>query len=107
MAAKDMSGMSDEQLVHAELQLERDLLAASFRLRTGQLENTASLGQMRRQIARLRTAQRQRELEQGLKTDSLRNRFRASFQPAAVAAVESPASGGFLKGMVDKIGSAE
>lgn len=107
MAANEINSLTDEQLVHAELQLERDLLAATFRLRTGQLEDTSSLGRMRRKIARLRTAQRQRELGQGLKTDSLRNRYRATFQPAAVAPAEAAASGGFLKGMVDKIGNAD
>lgn len=104
--ATDLNTLSDEQLVHAELQLERDLLAASFRLRTGQLEDTSSLGRIRKQIARIRTAQRQREVSQGLTTDALRNRFRATFQPAAVAP-ESKAGGGFLKGMVDKIGTTD
>lgn len=106
MATKpNFDSLTDEQLVHKELQLERDMLAASFRLKTGQLDDTAGLGRMRRDIARLRTAQRARELAQGLSKDALRNRYRGTFQPgAAVEASGAPASSGFLKGIVDKIG---
>lgn len=107
MATTDIRALSDEQLVHAELQLERDMIAASFRLRTGQLEDTASLGRMRRQIARVRTQQRQRELEQGLAKDSLRNLHRATFQPSAGQEQGGEGSGGFLKGIVDKIGGKD
>lgn len=104
MAKQNFDALSDEQLVHKELGLERDLIAASFRQKTGQLEDTASLRRMRRDIARLRTAQRQRELQQGLGKDSLRNRFRATFVPSAGDQAEAPqGSGGFLKGIVDKI----
>ena len=105
MAKQNLDALTDEQLVHRELQLERDLLAASFRLRTGQLEDTESLGRLRKDIARARTAQRRRELDQGLAKDSLRNRYRGSFQPdAAASSDDQPSSGGFLKGLVDKIG---
>jgi len=103
MTAAEFQAMSDEQLVHNELQVERELLASSFRLKTGQLENTASLSVMRKQIARLRTAQRQRELAQGLARDTLRNRYRGTFQASALVAAAAGA-GGFVKGMVDKIG---
>ena len=92
MATPDIRTMSDEQLVHAELQLERDLLAATFRLRTGQLEDTSTLGRVRRQIARLRTAQSAREREQGVAKDDLRNRYRATTRGAVRRGVLRPSS---------------
>ncbi|RME20159.1 MAG: 50S ribosomal protein L29 [Deltaproteobacteria bacterium] len=105
MAKLNLDALTDEQLVHRELELERELLAAGFRLRTGQLEDTSRLRRLRRDIARIRTAERARELSQGLPKDSLRNRYRGSFQPGAVAeSGESASSGGFIKGLVDKMG---
>ncbi len=105
MAKQNLDALTDEQLVHRELQLERELLAAGFRLRTGQLEDTESLGRLRKDIARARTAQRSRELDQGLAKDSLRNQHRGSFQAGSGdAGGEQASSGGFLKGLVDKIG---
>ena len=106
MNSQEIQALSDEQLVHNELQLERDLLAASFRLRTGQLEDTAGLGRIRRDIARLRTAQRSRERAQGLNKDALRNQHRATFQ-AKASGSGAGASGSFVKGLVDKMGSQE
>ncbi|MCB9777344.1 MAG: 50S ribosomal protein L29 [Alphaproteobacteria bacterium] len=103
MSYSELNKLSDEQLVHRELQLERELIAANLRLKTGQLEDTASLGRIRKEIARARTAQRGREREQGLNTDALRNRFRATFQPTAPAAAEGRAAGGFVAGLVDKV----
>lgn len=103
MTRQEIEALSDEQVVHAELQLERELLQSSFRLRTGQLDDTARMGRLRRDIARLRTAQRSRELSQGLFKDALRNKFRATFQ-AAEGAVAVGASGAFVKGLVDKMG---
>lgn len=100
---KDLKKLDDQALVHAELQLERDLITASFRLRTGQLDDTASIGRVRRDLARSRTLQRQRELDHGLAKDSLRSRYRSTFQPSAAEAEGTGGSGGFLKGFVDKI----
>lgn len=104
MAIADLHKLNDEELVHTELQLERDLLAASFRLRTGQLDDTASVGRVRKDIARARTVQREREREQGLPKDSLRTRHRPTFSAKASEDQPTAGSGGFLKGIVDKIG---
>lgn len=104
MAKQKLDTLSDEQLVHRELQLERELIAAGFRHRTGQLEDTESLGRTRREIARARTAQRQRELAQGLAKDALRRQYRPTFDPQAAEAAAGGASGGFVKGIVDKLG---
>ena len=58
--------LSDAELVHKVLQAERDLVAARFKHSLNQLENTAKLGVLRRDIARMRTEARSRELENGL-----------------------------------------
>lgn len=107
MQYKDMASLSDEGLVHAELAAERELLAATFRLRMGNLEDTSTIGKLRKKIARLRTAQRERERAQGLATDSLRNRFSASFAPSVAPGPSAGSSGSFVKGLVDKVGVSE
>lgn len=106
MGKSDFSTLTDEGLVHAELGAERELLAAGFRLRMGNLEDTSSIGKLRRKIAQLRTAQRTRERAQGLLKDSLRGRYSATFVPQAAGAT-SGGSAGFVKGLVDKIESNE
>ena len=47
--------LTDEQLVHKVLQVERDLVTARFKHSMNQLENTARLRVLRRDIARLQT----------------------------------------------------
>ena len=97
---------SDEKLVHHELQLERDLIAANFRLGMRQLEDTSQLSKIRRGIARARTVQRERERENGLPNNALRDAHRTSFKPGAVAGAAASA-GGFLKGIAGKLGIGE
>lgn len=102
--------LDDQQLVHSELRLERDLIHARFALKTGQLDDTSQLAKIRKDIARLRTVQRERERDQGLPSDFLREKFRSSFDPKAQAAVPDEADGGskgFLKGIVDKVTGKE
>lgn len=106
MAKTDFSALSDEALVHAELGAERELLAAGFRLRMGNLEDTSSIGKLRRRIAQLRTAQRSRERDQGVLKDSLRGRYASTFVAQASTATGGGASG-FVKGLVDKIETKE
>lgn len=110
MATTNYGALSDEALVHKELDLERQLLDLTFRHRTGQLEDTSKLGKIRKDIARARTAERARELVQGLNKDELRNRHRATFRPTpaepSAPAAQQEAGGerrGFLQGLVDKI----
>ncbi len=98
--------MGDEAVVHKVLTLERDLVAARFRHSLNQLENTASLRGLRREIARLRTEMRRREREQELPKDSLLHRFRGSFQGESAASgepAEAGEKGGFLSGIVDRL----
>ncbi|MED5370389.1 MAG: 50S ribosomal protein L29 [Myxococcota bacterium] len=104
MATTDWKSMTDEQLVHHELQLERQMVTAEFQLATNQLEDSSVIGKLRKDIARARTFQRERELNQGLAKDSLRNKFRGSFSAADAGSQADGAGAGFLQGIVDKVG---
>jgi hypothetical protein len=74
-----------------------------------QLENTARLKVLRREIAQLRTEARARELANGLAKDDLIARHRSTFagvRPAASGAAPAEKSG-FLSGIVDKLTGKE
>jgi large subunit ribosomal protein L29 len=107
MASPDWNAMSDVELVHHELQLERDMLTARFQLATNQLEDSSVVSKLRRGIARARTAQRAREIAQELSKDQLRNTHRGSFAPSESQATDGESAGGFLQGIVDKVGGNE
>jgi large subunit ribosomal protein L29 len=98
--------LSDEALTHHLFEVERDLVRARFAHSMGQLENTATLGRLRKSIARIKTETRKRELSQGLPKDALIRAHRASFKAAAsTESVGQSAEerGGFLQGIVDKL----
>ncbi len=105
--------MSDEQLVHKVLQSERDLVASRFKLSMQQLENTSRLRVIRKEIARMRTEARRREIAAGLSRDALLGQHRRSFSAeervagAAAAPVPKAEKGGFLAGIVDKLKGKE
>ena len=103
------SELTDEQLVHQVLQTERDLIGARFKHSTSQLENTSKLRVLRREIARLRTETRSREIAQGLAKNGLLIQHRKTFGGAAPSEAASPAQekGGFLSGIVDKLTGKE
>lgn len=61
-ALKDeLNGLSTAELVAKEKELKDELFNLRFQLATGQLENTARLKEVRKQIARIKTALRQEE----------------------------------------------
>lgn len=99
--------LSDEQLVHKVLQAERDLVATRFKHKTNTLENTSSLRVIRRDIARLRTEARRRELEGGLAKGELLSKFASSFTRASSGEAAPAEKGGFLSGIVDKLTGKE
>lgn len=108
MKYSELSTFSDEDLVHRELALEREYTGARFRLYTNQLEDSSKLKKLRRQIAQIRTAARQREAAQGLAKDSLRDRYAGSFKAGSSSdGAQQSGDGGFLQGIVDKFGSNE
>jgi ribosomal protein L29 len=74
-----LDSLSDEELVHLELQLDRDIVEMRFAKQMGTLKETHRFKQMRRQIARFRTEQIRRERELGLSKNSIRNAHRLSF----------------------------
>lgn len=106
MKYSEITALTDEQLVHRELALERSLLAHQLRHRLGKLENTSVLGKVRRDIARAQTAITARERDAGLAAGTLRSRHAASFVPSATTEA-TEAGGGFLKGLLDTPSAAE
>ena len=95
---------SDKELIHDLLDHERQLMADRMKHSANQLENTAGLRALRRSIARLHTEARRREIEQGLRKDTLLHTHRQTY--ASGAAPERPGGGdkgGFLAGIVDKL----
>ncbi len=63
MEPKDLRENSDEELAVKEHELKESLFLLRLRQRTNQLESPARLAQTRRDIARIKTIQRARELE--------------------------------------------
>ena len=62
MKASEYSAMSVEQLVAREKELKAELFTLRFQLATGQLQNPKQITQTRRDIARVKTVLRQKEL---------------------------------------------
>ena len=81
----DFEALSDESLVHAELQLDRDLVELRFRKNAGSLRNVMKVREVRRNIARVRTEQRNRERAAELGKNALRDQHRGTFVPAVVS----------------------
>jgi large subunit ribosomal protein L29 len=63
MRAKDVRELSDDELVTKERDLAESLAMLRLRFRTNQLESPARMGLARRDIARIRTVRRERELK--------------------------------------------
>lgn len=101
--------LSDEQLVHRVFDQERELVQARFRHSMNQLENTARLKVLRREIATLKTEARSREIARGLRKGELIHTHRQTYRADAAAAREiaPEQKGGFLSGIVDKLSGKE
>ena len=59
---QELNGLTTDQLLNLEKELKEEFFNLRFQLATGQLENTASLKQVRKDIARVKTVLRQQEL---------------------------------------------
>ncbi|WP_433596866.1 50S ribosomal protein L29 [Limosilactobacillus reuteri] len=59
---QELNGLTTDKLLDCEKELKEQLFNLRFQLATGQLENTASLKQVRKDIARVKTVLRQQEL---------------------------------------------
>ena len=64
MKAKDLVGLSTEELLEKEADYRQELFNLRFQLATGQLENTARIKQVRKNIARVKTVLRQAGIAQ-------------------------------------------
>ncbi len=132
MKAAELNGLSDEQLVHKALELERALMGHGFRHRLGQLENTSVLRKTRRDLARVKTVITAREQASAL-ADAVKSiqedgeaglafaagvslkankgtllaKHRATYVPAAPSKANAEAGSEFLTGILDKGGAAE
>src|SRR5690606_5630722 len=102
LMANETTSLDDAALVRTLAQRQHALVRARFAHSMNRLENTASLRAIRKDIARLRTEIRRRELAAGLPKDGL---LRAN--PVDARTLESAsagkAEGGLLAGVVDKL----
>ena len=62
MKAKDIRNLTTSQMKSKEADYKKDLFNLRFQLATGQLKNTAKLSQVRKNIARIKTVYRQKQL---------------------------------------------
>ena len=62
MKAKDIRDMNDEELGKKLTELKEELFNLRFSHATGQLQNPYVLGQTKKDIARVKTVMREREL---------------------------------------------
>ncbi|HBC85513.1 MAG TPA: 50S ribosomal protein L29 [Lentisphaeria bacterium] len=63
MKAKEVKQMSKEELEHSLEEIFRERLNLRVQAKTGQLQNSARVSQIRRDIARIKTELRSRELD--------------------------------------------
>ena len=100
--------MTDEQIVHRIVAAERELVRAKFAHSQQQLENTASLGTLRKEVARLKTETRNREVAAGLRKNELLDLHSKTFTAdTGIGDSEGGEKGGFLGGIVDKLQGKE
>ncbi|AEB31090.1 MAG: 50S ribosomal protein L29 [Carnobacterium sp.] len=63
MKANELKELTTAEMVEKEKAFKEELFNLRFQLATGQLENTARLSEVRKSIARIKTALRQAELQ--------------------------------------------
>ncbi|MHB8669632.1 MAG: 50S ribosomal protein L29 [Acidimicrobiales bacterium] len=64
-AAAELRDLPEEELRTRLVEAREELFNLRFQLVTGQLDNTARVGNVRRQLARIQTELRQREIAPG------------------------------------------
>lgn len=62
MKAKEITALTTAEMLDKEKQYKEELFNFRFQQATGQLENTARLSQVRKNIARIKTVLRQQAL---------------------------------------------
>ncbi|MCI8335620.1 MAG: 50S ribosomal protein L29 [Peptococcaceae bacterium] len=63
MKTKEIREMTNEELVRKVNELKTELFNLRFQLATGQLTNSASIGLVKKDMARVKTIIRERELK--------------------------------------------
>ncbi|MDN6028431.1 MAG: 50S ribosomal protein L29 [Lactobacillus sp.] len=63
MKAKEIRALTTDQMVEKEKQYKAELFNLRFQQATGQLENTARLHKVRKNIAKIKTILSEKELE--------------------------------------------
>jgi len=63
MKAREVRDLSPEELQHKHQELIEELFNLRFQLATGQIENVGRIAVVRRDIARVKTVQRERQLQ--------------------------------------------
>jgi large subunit ribosomal protein L29 len=63
MKAQELREISQEELQHKYQELMEELFNLRFQLATGQIENVGRIMAVRRDIARVKTIQRERQLQ--------------------------------------------
>ena len=63
MKDNELNALSTAEMVEKEKEYKEELFNLRFQLATGQLENTSRLSEVRKSIARIKTALRQSELQ--------------------------------------------
>jgi large subunit ribosomal protein L29 len=69
-AAKELRDLSVDELEQRELESRHELFNLRFQLATGKQDNSARMGQVRKEIARIATILREREIEAAEKEES-------------------------------------
>jgi len=100
MNMSEIRELSDEALVHTELQLERDLIDLRVKKSFNTLTDTSLFGNIRKDIARIQTEITSREKKQNLHKNTLKAKFRRTFVPAKE---EEAVQGDVLKSIADKL----
>ena len=101
MKMSEIRELTDEQLVHTELNLERELIDARFKKQFGTLEDTSIFSKIRKNIARLQTEQSKRQAEQNLPNNGLKMLYAKTFRPSQNEGEEGNQN--FLQNIADKM----
>ena len=64
MKAKEIRDLTNSEIESNVKELKEELFNLRFQLATGQLENTARIKEVRKNIARMKTTVREREIEE-------------------------------------------
>lgn len=103
MADSTFTELDDSGLVTTLVTRQHELVRARFARSMGRLEDTSSIGGIRKDIARIKTELRRREIAGDLPNGSLERKYASSVERPGAAAEESAPSGGLLAGAVDKL----